>query len=179
MERAVNIRRCRRTGAFVLNPEGTFRGYGGSVGVNPYRELPADAGPAELGALVAELLARSGPTGVPIAGARAFLRASADDETRRVRAAHGLDAPRLTTAALARRFAAATVTLRDGQRSWRVQGFSYDSRLRSLSGAGIEPVRVSHRSGTAALGAAVREAVGAEAEPSVAADGGPKAVRRR
>jgi hypothetical protein len=26
VERGVNIRRCRRTGVFVLNPEGTFRG---------------------------------------------------------------------------------------------------------------------------------------------------------
>jgi hypothetical protein len=173
VERAVNIRRCRRTGAFVLNPEGTFRGYGGYVGVNPYRELPADASPAELGALVVELLSLSGPTGIPIAEARGFLRDSADEETRRIRAAHGLDAPRLSTAALARRFASAAVELRHGQRSWRVQGFRYDPRLRSESGADIEPVRVRHRDGAVALGTVVRGVLGAgPAEPAAAPDRG-------
>jgi len=169
----VNIRRCRRTGAFVLNPEGTFRGYGGYVGVNPYRELPADANPAGLGALVVELLGLSGPTAVPLAQAREFLRDSRDEETRRVRTAYGLDAPRLSTAALARRFASATVTLRVGQRTWRVQRFSYDPRARSLTGAGVEPVRVSHRDGVTALGEAVRELLGADAaEPGGAPDRG-------
>ena len=164
MERAVKVQRCRRTGVFVLNPEGTFRGYGGYVGINPYRQLPADASPAELGTLIVELLARSGPTDVPIAEARDHIRESADEETRVIREAHGLDAPRLSTAVLARRFASATVTFRDGQRSWVVQGFDYNSRLRSLSGEGIEPTRVSHREGPEALGATVRRVLGANAD---------------
>jgi hypothetical protein len=160
--RCVNIRRCYQTGTFVLNPDGTFRGYGAYVGINPYRELVAGVGSGDLGAAVMRMLELSGPTGVGIAEARTFLESSADDETRRVRAAHHLDAPRLSTAMLARRFAAATVELRHGQRSWWVQGFRYDPRTRTLSGERIKPVRVLLRAGTTVLGEVVREVLGIE-----------------
>jgi hypothetical protein len=156
------IRRCRRAGAFVLNPEGTFRGYGGFVGIRPYRELGAAATPAELGTLIVEMLTLSGPTGVSIREAPEFLRRSSDEETQRVRTAHGFDDPGLTGEDLARRFRSATVTQRNGQRSWLLQAYRYDPRRQSESGSDIAPLRVAHRAGVESLGAGVRKVLGAD-----------------
>ena len=159
MDRSVQVSRCRRTGAFLLNPQGTFRGYGGYVGINPYREVPTDETDAALGRAVVEQLTLSGPTGAAIAQAKGFLEAGRDAETRRIRRGYGLDAPALNTSRLARRFLQAHVEQRHGQKSWLIQPYRYDSRLRSMSSADEPTTRVRHAAGVAALGAALREAL--------------------
>jgi hypothetical protein len=155
----VHVSRCRRSGAFLLNPQGTFRGYGAYVGVNPYREVTTDASDVALGEAIVELLALSGPTGVPLAEARDFLEAGRDTETRRIRRTYGLDARGLSTSRLARRFLQADVEQRHGQKSWIIQPYRYDARRRLMSGADETPTRVRHAAGAAALGAAVRDAL--------------------
>src|SRR5436190_24203088 len=104
MDRGVHVSRCKRTGAFLLNPVGTFRGYGAYVGINPYREVPADAPDESLGQAVIDLLALSGPTAVAFSEATQFLEESQDDETVRIRNQYGLAQSGLTTSKLARRF---------------------------------------------------------------------------
>ena len=159
MDRVVNVSRCRRTGAFLLHPFGTFRGYGAFVGVNPYRESPADVDDASLGQIVVTLLALSGPTGRDFTEAKLFLEQGRDDETNRIRSQYGLEGPALSTSKLARRFLKADVEQRHGQKSWIVQPFRYDSRLRSMTGSDIPPIRVRQSAGSAALGAALRAAL--------------------
>jgi len=159
MHRSVQVKRCWRSGAFLLNPEGSFRGYGGYVGINPYREVAADASDAALGRAVVEQLARSGPTGVAFAEAGGFLERGRDAETRRLRRRYGLDVNGLNTSRLARRFLQADVEQRHGHKSWVIQPYRYDPRLRSMSGADETPARVRHAAGVAALGAALREAL--------------------
>jgi hypothetical protein len=156
MERSVKVIRCKRTGSFLLNPEGTFRGYGATVGVNPYREVKDDADDDVLGRVVVELLRLSGPTGVAFADAKQFLTDTRDEETVRIRSRYDLDQPGLNTSKMARRFLLADVIQRPGQKSWVLEAYRYDSRLRSMSGAGEKPVRVRHADGPAALGAALR-----------------------
>ncbi|HEY8503615.1 MAG TPA: hypothetical protein VIL46_03480 [Gemmataceae bacterium] len=151
MDRSVQVSRCKRTGAFLLNPFGTFRGYGAYVGVNPYREVSADATDEALGRAVVELLALSGPTGIPFAQAREFFEEGQDDETVRIRSRYGLTRRGLTTSKLARRFLQACVEQRHGNRSWVVQPYRYSPRDRSMSGEGQPAARIRHCAGPAAL----------------------------
>ncbi len=68
----------------LLNPFGTFRGYGAYVGINPYRVLESDSPEELLGQTILELLSLSGPTGRPFSDAKTFLSESRDDETQRL-----------------------------------------------------------------------------------------------
>src|SRR5262245_38179959 len=144
MDKIVHVLRSKRTGNYILNPSGTFRGYGGYVGINPYVEVPADAAPEQLARSVLELIELSGPTGVDIKQAQRLREETADEETRRIREEYGLNRKGMTTSKLARQFLSADVEQRHGQKSWLVQFFSYDPRWRSLSGAEHKPVRVRH-----------------------------------
>lgn len=161
MERSVHILRSKRTGSFLLNPVGTFRGYGAYVGINPYREVATDAGPEKLGATIVELLGLSGPTGVPFSEATTHLKKTADTETTRIRREYGLEASGLSTSGLARCFLSAEVQQGYRQKSWRVQRYEYDSRRRPavMSGARLSPRLVAHTAGVEALGVAVLRAL--------------------
>jgi hypothetical protein len=134
---------------------GTFRGYGGYVGVNPYREVAGDAADELLGRTAVELLGLSGPTGVAFADAREFLAATRDVETEQIRHRHGLDRPGLSTAKLAGRFLGAEVVQLRGQKSWVVQRFHYDPTSRANTGG--QTLRVKHADGPAALGVVLRQ----------------------
>lgn len=157
MERIISIRRCRRTGNLLLNPMGTFRGYGGYVAINPYREVIAAAPPETVGQVVIELLGLAGRTNVHISEAKTFLATITNSETAALKRKYGLDKVK-GTADLARRFAHVEVTFRDGQKSWLVQRFVYQTRKRLLT-AVAPPYRVRHAAGAGALGEAVIEAL--------------------
>lgn len=159
MDRHVQVSRCKRSGAFLLNPLGTFRGYGAYVGINPYREVPSDALDSLLGQTVVDLVVLSGPTGVEFSEAARFLEASRDEETILVRSKYGLSKTGLTTSKLASRFLQAHVEQKHGQKSWVVQLFSYSSRWRSMTGDDQPAVRVKHAAGAAALGTALLSAL--------------------
>jgi hypothetical protein len=159
MDRGVSVLRCKKTGNFILNPMGTFRGYGAYVGIYPYREVPADATDQALGEAITQLLTCSGPTGFHISEHDAYKRQATDEETDRVRAEYGFGEG-MTTSKFARRFLNATVELRHRQKSWVVQAYVYDSRRRSLSGQGQTPVRVRHSAGVSTLGEAVKRVLG-------------------
>lgn len=124
MERLVKILRARDNGTFVVNPMGTFTGYGGYVGINPYREHAGEAS-EELGELVLELLEQSGPTGFRIEEIEPYREDTTDPETDRVREAH---IPKTSsTAAMAKRYARAQVSRKDRQKSWKITTYRYDS----------------------------------------------------
>lgn len=141
---------------FLLNPFGTFRGYGAYVGINPYRVLESDSPDELLGQTILELLSFSGPTGRLFSDAKTFLNESRDDETQRVRALFGLDASGLTTAKLNRRFLMTSVEQKSNQKSWFVQAYLYNSKLRTMSVADTTTLRIKHSAGAHALGVAVR-----------------------
>jgi hypothetical protein len=89
MDRCVLVHRCKRTGAFLLQPVDTARGHG--VSINLYREVPTDAADESLGETVIDLLARSGPTGAAFAEATPSSGASRDEETERISGRYGVD----------------------------------------------------------------------------------------
>ena len=57
MDRSISILQVLLTGEYLLHPFGRFSGYGGYVGIYPYRLLAADCTDEELGETVTELLA--------------------------------------------------------------------------------------------------------------------------
>ena len=69
MDRGILVSRCKRTGAFLLQPVNTSRRYGGPQSIDLYREVPTDADDESLGETVINLLALSGPTAVAFAEA--------------------------------------------------------------------------------------------------------------
>lgn len=152
MERIVNILRARDNSAFVVNPMGTFIGYGGYVGTNPYREYVGEA-PGRLGGLVVSLLEQSGPTKFKIQEIDQYREATTDPETERVRRAHIGSAT--TTALMAKRYARAHVSRRDGQKSWKITIYRYDSRRRL--DVTDDEVRVPCKDGADALGRRILE----------------------
>lgn len=152
MERLVKILRARDNGTFVVNPMGTFTGYGGYVGINPYREHAGEAS-EELGELVLELLEQSGPTGFRIEEIEPYREDTTDPETDRVREAH---IPKTSsTAAMAKRYARAQVSRKDRQKSWKITTYRYDS-TRKLD-VTDEEVRVPCKEGPSALGRRILE----------------------
>ncbi len=155
MNTSVDIVRCKRTGNFILNPYSTFRGYGGYVAINPYREVLSDAPSEILGQVILQLLQLAGPTAVDIAEVQTFLAETADEETVRLNEEYGIGRRGSTTSKMAKRFLSATVAQRHRQKSWVVQYFSYHSRLRCMSGSEHPPVRVRHSIGPSGLGDAV------------------------
>ncbi|WP_145056417.1 hypothetical protein [Lignipirellula cremea] len=152
MLQSVNIFRERKTGNFVLNPNGTFRGYGAYVALFPYREVN-DPSPERVGLLVVDMLEHSGPTGYRISQIQEYDDANLDDETRYVREKYFSSRKQDSTSALAKKFAHGKVEYRAGQKSWLIRSLKYSSELRSL-----EPFserRVKHSTGVEQLGEAV------------------------
>jgi hypothetical protein len=144
MDRCVLVSRCKRTGAFLLNPVSTSR----PSAVNLW-EIAPDASDAALGRAVVELLALSGKVGAAPPGAR-------EQETERLWRQYDLDGP---TPKLAKRVLTVSVTHRHGRQSWVVQVLRYDPRERALSGEGQPSARIRHAAGGVALGIALRAAL--------------------
>jgi hypothetical protein len=141
MDRCVLVHRCKRTGAFLLNPVSTSC----PSAVNLW-EVPPDASDDALGQAVVDLLAPSGQVDAAPAGGR-------EEETERLWRLYGLDGP---ASRLAKRVLTASVTHRHGWKSWVIQTLPYDPRERALSGEGQPSVRVRHVAGGSALGIALR-----------------------
>ena len=159
MERMVSVLRDRRAGFFLVNPMGTYKGYGAYVGLSPYKEIAAGAGPNRLGEIVTELLARSGPTGVAFSEAKAHQQETSDAETVRIRRDH-LDRLK-TTEQLSRRFLRARVTTTDRKKSWLITAFRFDPKRDSLVGE-KEEIRVKQTEGAAGLGEALLRSLSLE-----------------
>jgi hypothetical protein len=143
MDRCVLVHRCKRTGAFLLNPAIPRRG--ASTAINLW-EVPADATNESLGWTVIDLLAASGrpdPT----------KDASREEETARIWRRYGMTGSMPT---LARRFLLGSVEHRHRRKSWVVQVLCYDARRRLISGEGQPSQRVRHPAGAVALGVALR-----------------------
>lgn len=83
MDRCVLVHRCKRTGAFLLQPVDTSRGRGLSIDL--YREVPADAPDESLGETVIHLLALFGPTGAANARAKPSPGERRDEERERIK----------------------------------------------------------------------------------------------
>jgi len=156
MDRIVSVLRSKRTGVFLANPMGTYKGYGAFVGLYPYRELPSEAEPTRLGEVLVELLKLSGPTGVPFRDAKKHQESVLDPETARIRQTYL--AAYTSTAKLARSFLRAQVKRSDHQKSWVVTAFGFDRARKALVG-GKDPKRVSVSAGPRALGQALLQAL--------------------
>jgi hypothetical protein len=156
MERSVKILRCKRTGDFILHPMGTFHGYGGYVGLIPYRVVSRSTSGERLGQLIADLLRLSGPTGVHIKEYEAYVEQAMDDHTRKIKNDYRLD-EKMSTSVYARRFSHGEIVQRAGQKSWVLQPYTYASKSRTLSGKEHKPSRIKHSEGIAGLGVAVLE----------------------
>jgi hypothetical protein len=125
MDRCVLVHRCKRTGAFLLQPVDTSRGRG--VYLNLCPEVPTDAAEESLGEKLINLLSLSGPTGAAFAEAKPSAGESRDQETERISCEYGVD--RLgPTSVYARWFLLATVKQRHARKSWTVDVHRYDSR---------------------------------------------------
>jgi hypothetical protein len=146
MDRCVLVHRCKRTGAFLLNPASTRRG--ASTAINLW-EVLADATNESLGRTVIDLLAVSGRAD-PTADA------SREEETERLWRRYGMTGSMPT---LARRFLLGSVEHRHGRKSWVVQVLCYDAGGRVISGEGQPLQRVRQLAGAAALGVALRTAL--------------------
>jgi hypothetical protein len=138
-----------------LNPEGTFKGYGAYVGIEPHRQLPVGASAIQIGRLVVQLLKKSGPTGFHIED-HALYSAQATDGTSKAVLEWARPA-RATTSLMARRFLGGVVRTTDRLKSWRVMVYEYDSRLRANTARDAGRL-VSKGLGAEALGEAVRAA---------------------
>jgi len=132
---------------------GTFKGYGGYVGIYPYRELGVGATALQIGRLVEQLLAKSGPTGVHIRDHSSYEASAADDRTR---ATCEWAAPAgLTTSSSAKRFLQGGIETQDKSKSRLVYRYEYDPSIRSL--VQVEPgERVRKSAGAEALGEQIR-----------------------
>jgi hypothetical protein len=146
MDRCVLVHRCKRTGAYLLNP--VFPRLGEGSDINLW-EVSADASDDSLGRAVIDLLARSGRAD-PTAGA------IWEEETERLWTRYGLTG---SMPALAKRFLLGSVEHRHGRKSWVVQVLSYDARRRAISGDGQPSRRVGQPAGAAGLGVALRTAL--------------------
>ena len=131
MERIVNVLKCKKEQLLVLNPMGTFKGYGGFVGIYPYREVASDVVPSELGEIIVTLLAKSGPTGYKLDRIDEYRKLEEDEETRQVRARYFPEGKRRTTRILAQRFDKAEV--RETKSRIEVAKLVYDSENRVLA----------------------------------------------
>jgi hypothetical protein len=146
LDRCVLVHRCKRTGAFLLNPASPR--LGARTAVNLW-EVSADADDVSLGRAVIDLLARRGRED-PSDGA------SREEETGRIWRLYGMSG---SMTALARRFLLGSVEHRHGRKSWVVQVLRYDPRTQAFSGDGQPAARVRHAAGAAALGIALRAAM--------------------
>jgi hypothetical protein len=149
MDRYVLVHRCKRTGAFLLNPVAAS----GPSDINLW-EVPADATDESLGQTAIDLLAPSGRPDAAPTGASSG--ESQEERTGRIWSQYGFDGP---TSKLAKRFLLAGVEQKDGRKSWVVQVLCYDPSKRAMSGEDQPSTRVRHSAGAATLGVALRAAL--------------------
>lgn len=121
MDLLVSILQCRRSGAIVMAPYGTFEGCGAYILINPVRMAPSSASAAEVGALARSILASAGPTGLHIREQKAFLAKTADSETARVRQAYPPDLP---PRRMDKHFKAAHLSHKSRQKSYLIKRFT-------------------------------------------------------
>ena len=143
MDSCVLVHRCKRTGAFLLNPVSSRLGEGSDINL---WEVSADAADESLGRAVIDLLAVSGR-------ADPTARASREEETERIWRWYGMTG---SMPALAKRFLLGSVEHRHGRKSWIVQVLCYDAKRGAISGDGQPSQRVRQPAGAAALGLALR-----------------------
>jgi hypothetical protein len=152
LERRIIVKRSRETGVYVLNPMGTFKGYGGYVGIGPYRELGATCSDGELGEVAISMIQAAGPTGYHIRDIIRYQDEHYDEETLRIAKTH--TPPRKAGDAwIDRKFTIAGVRLKDGQKSWSLLRDRYDHAKRWFKAG--KPVRVRIDRGAVALGEAL------------------------
>lgn len=151
MDKVVSINRLRRGEQFILHPLGTFLGYGGYVGINPYRELPAQCDARSLGEAVVELLALSLSTGYDIDDINTYRQATTDVDTARIRNAFFSDIR--STADTVRRFLHAEVSVRSRSKSWSIVKFLAKRSKEML--VPEEEIKVRMSAGPEALGRAL------------------------
>jgi hypothetical protein len=154
VEKRVIVLRSRKSGAYVLNPMGTFKGYGGYVGIAPYRELDADCSTRALGEVTISLLQVSAPTGYHIRDVVRYQHEQFDEESLRIANAH-LPPQKADDAFIDRNFHEIEVFLRNRQKSWGVVKQEYNPS-QSWFQAG-ESLRVPINRGSARLGEAMVE----------------------
>lgn len=166
MEQIVTIERNRCSGILVLHPMGTFKGYGGYVGVCPYRELASTVTAEILGDMVLNLLNVSGPTGFHIKDIDSYRRQVADEDSERLRRTHlaGIRG----TADVARRFIRVGVSRRKGGKTLTLVRFAYRSEERAF-GQELR-LRVKAKASGLALGEKILELM----QPRDKCSGGPK-----
>src|SRR5262245_46045737 len=140
MDRYVLVHRCKRTGAFLLNPVAAS----GPSDVNLW-EVPAGATDESLGQTVIDLLAAR-PDAAP---AEDSFDESQVERTERIRGQYGFDGP---TSRLAKRFLLAGVEHKHGRKSWVGQVLRYDPHKQAMSGEDQPSTRVRHSTGAEALG---------------------------
>jgi hypothetical protein len=128
---------------------GTFRGYGGFVGINPYRELPKEVSPEIVGETVIDLLTQSGSTGFHIKNIEVYRADTADEETVRIR--EQFFANIKSSAAAARRFVTAEVSTTDRKKSWTVIKFEYDPKRKTLTPSMEKQVLIAKGAGALGL----------------------------
>lgn len=154
MERRVNVLVHRMTKDIIVNPFGTFDGYGAFVGVNPYRVLEANTESDKVGALIIELLGLSGPTGCHIRDINQQDESSLDDETERVQKKY-LPHDKVSDKYMGMQFVNLTVRIKDGQKSWMIDVSKYDSKNDCLQGD-RKPHKVKTLDGPGELGERIR-----------------------
>ena len=148
--------RSRRTGAFVINPYVSFKDFGGYIGHYPYREVKLGTTPATLGRTIIRLLKLSGPTGLKTEEGRLYTKKHHDAESKRIGRKYFPKPSVVTTSWVAKRFLRAQVSTRDGQKSWLIETYEYDSSLRADAAVGKGTrVKISAGRGPSDLGEAL------------------------
>jgi hypothetical protein len=158
MEKVVSVLRNHRTGAIVLYPMGTFRGFGGYVGINPYSELPVDCTSEKIGQTVIDLLVHSGATGFYIKEIEKYREENFDDESQRVR--DKFFSKVHSTSSFNQDFICIEVSMPRRQQSWDIVKFRYDDK-QSLMAPDVK-YRVKMSEGAVSLGQILLDLLQAE-----------------
>ena len=124
MIRLVNIFRVRKSGKYILNPMGTFKGYGAYVDINPFRELESNVEPAALGSQIQDLLLLSGPTGYKLSEIKDYEKNNCDDETSRIQKSY-FSSLNGKTASLNELFIKVFVEYADKSKSWKISSHRF------------------------------------------------------
>lgn len=85
MEQIVSVLRSTTSKRLILNPLGTFTGYGAYVGIYPYNEISADTSSMVIGSSVLLLLDKSVKTGFKIKEIDNYRKAQNDPDSDRIR----------------------------------------------------------------------------------------------
>ncbi len=148
MEQVVSVCRVKVTKDFVLHPFGTFKNYGGYVGIKPYRNLPSDCDATQLGAMAIELLERSGPTGFAISDIEQYRAVTVDKQSDSIHRKYFSTIR--STKDTDHRFIHCEVRAERKLKSWSIIRFAFDTAMRSMMPEST--VRVRKSAGAVGLG---------------------------